>query len=50
MELNDEDEFNKALKDRVAARWDYEVERKKTLLDKEKIHRFPGRYRIPYEP
>ena len=30
-------DFDKALKDRVAARWNYEAARKKALLDKEKM-------------
>ena len=31
------DDFTKALEARVAARWDYEAERKKTLLDKDRF-------------
>ncbi len=34
------DDFTKALEARVAARWDFEAERKRTLLDKERFTSF----------
>ena len=44
------DDFTKALEARVAARWDFEAERKKDTVGQRKVHRFLGWYRIPYQP
>ena len=44
------DEFTKALEARVAARWDFEAERKKALLDKERFTVFLAGTGSPYQP